>query len=149
MGTGSRKNQARAAIENALHDGWIAAGGAENEINYLGVGIDPPSEGGMDVWLTVSVMWGDAFWQTMDHRTETVGVLQVDVFTRSGIGLGKMHEAADVIGNVFTGLQVPFGAGLKLRFNVASGPSPAKAENPYWERAIVSCPFVVEEKRTF
>jgi hypothetical protein len=150
VGSGSRKAEARRAIEQAIRDGWVAAGGTDAELAWQNVTFDPPDvDGSLGAWLEVTLLWGDGGWQTMEHRTSTVGLAQVDVYTPGGRGLGKAHAAADVLGNVLTGLQVPMGTGLKLRFDVASGPVPADSKHEAWARVSVSCPFTLEELRAF
>ena len=52
----------------------------------------PPASGG---WLRVTVLFGDAFAQTMDGMNLVTGVLDLSVFDWAGRGIGPVTQLAD------------------------------------------------------
>ncbi|HEX7048654.1 MAG TPA: phage tail terminator-like protein [Longimicrobiales bacterium] len=133
-----------AAIRAHFATEWKAARGYTDEqlgerVAWEGVDFTPPAS----EWVRLSILWGDAFEQTMGGpavgKNEVVGVVSVTLFYPPGRGTGVLEGLADDVRDIFNRAEVS-----GVRFGAPSGPKPAR-ERDGWVQTTVDVPFTVEE----
>lgn len=129
----------RSTIEARLSTQWAS----RTTIEWPDRPFTPPASGG---WLRVSVLFGDAFAQTMDGMNLITGVLDLSVFDWAGRGIGPVTQLADYARRAVNEVET-----TGVIFGVPQGPQEVVLRDPNRNRATrqeivqfsVSAPFTV------
>lgn len=135
---------AAAAIRTRFADEWQAARGYTDAQLAARVEFEGTKFGKPDAeWARLTILWGNAFVDTMNGRNVAVGVVSVQVFVQPGNGTGALEGYCDDVRDIFSRKELS-GATYMVRFDAASAPRPTPDDDG-WLVMLVDVPFTAEE----